>query len=88
MKIVKTCAYRTTCYNLIPSMLLTPLYSVVNGWPSFTAADMFRTRVLMSPTHGVVQVPRVAEHWDRSGFRLAFKFACFHYGIEVRYEHN
>jgi hypothetical protein len=75
MKVAKYCRYRTTCYNLVPTVLLTPLYSVVARWPLFPA----------SKAESLV-AGRPPSHWTRAGFRLAFKFACFHAGIEVHYD--
>ena len=80
MKITKTCAYRTNYYNLLPTILITPLYSVVVGWPVFTANQ--------AALADQVAYGGPKPHWQRAGFLLSFKFACFHAGIEVHYNES
>ena len=85
MKIVKRCAYCSTNYNLLPTILLTPLYGIVEGWPYRTKVELLEgVKVIMSPTHGTIHV-RDGANWWFAGFRIAFKFWRFHYGLEVHY---
>lgn len=81
MKIVKRCVYLGTNYNLLPAVLLTPLYSMTTYEPPVVARKMF------APTSEYVpgKCPKVETYWLRRGFRLAFKFLHFHAGIEVHY---
>ena len=73
MKIVKLCFYRTTNYNLLPTVVLTPLHRMKclpDSKPEHTTA---------------MRDPERKPHYERVGFRLAFKFICLHLGIEVSY---
>lgn len=73
MKIVKRCAYCATCYNLLPTVLLTPLHRMT------CLPDM------QPENTDAMRDPERKQHWHRAGFRLALKFWCWHLGIEVHY---
>jgi len=81
MKIVKKCLYRATNYNLLPTVLLTPLYSVNKYCPPFSTSDA--KCFPRADWTWYADVPKA--HWTKAGFRLAFKFICLHAGIEVHY---
>ena len=72
MKIVKQCAYCGHVYNLLPAIMVTPLYRITVVDKAIPLADYGYTK---NPGHLV-----------HSGFRLALKFWRFHLGWEIDYE--
>lgn len=81
MKIIKRCLYRTNVINLLPSVMVTPLYSVVEGWRPKPMASYNLARA----EWGGVQLDTPPDYWYVGGFRIAFKFIRLHAGIEVHY---
>lgn len=74
MKIAKRCVYCATNYNLLPALLVTPLLKM-------------KCLPDMQPEPGTaMQDPERRDHWEYAGFRIAFKFWTFHFGLEVHYE--
>ena len=68
LTIAKTCRFKTTNCNLLPALLLTPLY----GEKRITAHTM------------LAKLPRwYVEQSGWTGFRLALKFLNLHLGMEV-----
>ena len=77
MRIVKQCAYCGHVYNLLPAVLVTPLYRLVNPpewWagrnPALPRTDWFARQY---NSGGL----------EAGGFRLALKFWRWHLGWEV-----
>lgn len=83
MKIVKTCVYRSNTINLLPTLLLTPMYRVCRTDKPFSMSAANAVRQHNSRLGNVLAKP--APYWTKAGFRLAFKVACLHIGIEVHY---
>jgi hypothetical protein len=72
VKVVKQCAYCGQVYNLLPAIMVTPLYRI-------TTHD----RALPLKDYGYAKNPG---HLQHSGFRLALKWWRFHLGWEVDFE--
>ena len=71
MKVAKQCAYCGRVYNVLPAVLVTPLYRVI-------AIDTPR------PLAEITDGPK-RDHHTLAGFRLALKWWTFHLGWEVHY---
>jgi len=74
MKIVKQCAYCGHVYNVLPTILVTPLYSVTE----------YETPAPTTDIKPGAAYPK--DYWMRRGFRVALKFWRWHLGWEVHYE--
>lgn len=76
--IVKRCRYRGDCFNLLPAVLITPLYQGMTHPRSMVAPPVWRFAV---PKNNVD-----SERPVNTGYRVAFKLGWWHYGIEVHYD--
>ncbi len=84
MNIVKKCFYYTSCINLLPSVVVTPLYVIVSGWQPHPLTYFNAQRKA-----GNIECMTKPDPWfSLGGFRVAFKFLRFHAGIEVHYNRS
>ncbi len=73
MRVSKLCHYCGTTYNLLPAVLVTPLYRITSIDPAPMSLKYF----------GYTRNPG---HLTVSGLRIALKFWRFHLGMEIDYE--
>jgi len=74
VEIVKQCAYCGRVYNLLPCVLVTPLYRVIGCDTPKGSAEIDK------------RATGKKAHWKHAGFRVALKFWRWHLGWEVHYE--